>query len=278
MTRPTSPCVVCQRADAIPECGYVCEPCRASLPGLLDDIEDLWMDLDPTPPAGSGQRVSGSREAPLPLSVDPLDLGMPAHITGVSEAANLVPATIAIDVKGRHDYVRLVDGEPVYVSDEVRATVRVGLRGPDRQPLYTTARDQIGYPSVATVLGSWVRDWHETRAMGESVPVPTVPVLARWLRDRLDWACDRHPAVDDFVAQLRALRQALRVACRDFPPRPEHCQGVPCKRCDLLSLYRATDGSGRVECTTADCGAILTATEYEDWTRLLAEWAKRRVA
>lgn len=163
-------CVLCDRRA---KWGVVCTRCRGRVDGNLGGIVDMYATLPEHMERGRapGQRVSGSREAPLPLLVDALDLSMPAPT-------------------GRRLWT--------HVRDD---------RG-----------DQGGRPSVAGVLDSWVREWRSLRAMREHAPVPTVAELVGWLRNRLDWVCDRDDADDvyaisDFAAEMRELHSALRAVC-----------------------------------------------------------------
>lgn len=133
--------------------------------------------------------------------------------------------------------------------------------------------DQIGYQSAATVLDSWARDWRDVRAMGEVGPGGTVAASTAWLRDRVDWACDNHPAIDEFAAELRALAAAIRRFVPRENARPQPCKGVPCRRCDMLTLARLSDGSGEIECQNPDCRTVLTSDEYRQWVGLVAAYS-----
>jgi hypothetical protein len=175
--------------------------------------------------------VTGSREAPLPLSVDVLDLMAPARY----------------------------------------GTVHVP-RDPDTDlPLY---EDQIGYQPVATVLGSWVRDWRDLRDRGERLPADEIPVLASWLRVRLEWAADSHPAIDEFVTEIRGLRGALKSLTGERPPKPVRIW-TPCSGCGQLSLHPAPGDDYPYRCKNPDCRRAYTDAEYERATKLEAAYAKR---
>lgn len=52
---------------------------------MLAEVVELHAELDLTKGSATGERVSGSRTPPLPLRVDPLDLGMPARIQSVHD-------------------------------------------------------------------------------------------------------------------------------------------------------------------------------------------------
>lgn len=206
----------------------VCEPCRRRLDSILHDIATLWPHIPAAMHPGSngaGQRVSGSREAPLPLRVDVLDLTMPAR-------------------------------EPTPTPQ--------ARRWPE---------DHTGAMSAATVLDQWARDWLSYGAPGR-LPEPDVGPLVSWLRVRLEWACDHHPAIDEFAGELRDLLSTLRRTVGGTSPKPQRCDGVPCRRCDLLTLFRLVDGSGDIECGNPACRAIMRADEYATWCRLSAVPAK----
>ena len=189
-------CCICQRRQY--ERASVCNGDRLWLDRTLTEIVELYALLPANllPGQAHGQRVSGSREAPLPLRVDPLDLMMPA---------------------------------------------RVGI-------VHDLWRDQTGQVSVATILDLWVRDWRDVRDRGEGLPVPTVLELTRWLGNRLDWACDDHPAVDEFAGEMRRLRGGLAAV---VGVKSDRVYVGPCP---------ITDDKGT-------CGAALTADPYLDIIR-----------
>lgn len=72
-------CVICQRRPY--ERAQVCEGDRAWLAILPGTVAELYALLPEAllPAASGGPKVSGSREAPLPLAVDALDLTLPAR-------------------------------------------------------------------------------------------------------------------------------------------------------------------------------------------------------
>jgi hypothetical protein len=83
-------CCCCQvyRPDAparLPNRPPVCEGDRAQVRRDLGEIPDAYALLPGVLASGqgSGEKVSGSRQAPLPLRVDPLDLTLPARAGSV---------------------------------------------------------------------------------------------------------------------------------------------------------------------------------------------------
>lgn len=280
-------CVICMDVEA--ESGMVCDRDRIRLDRLLDDVYDLSIDLPANlERAGAGgPKVSGSREAPLPLNVDVLDLGLPARVGSVTDP--LVPRVITKAVTAKvvrtawHKGTPLhpdfyEDGHPQTVEEWVSAGQRV-------QSGTAPAGDQIGHISVAAVLDSWVRDWIEVRAIGEHPPLPTVAALCDWLGKRLDWACGRaplryhdvgHPAVDEFAAELRRVRSALRAVLGLLEPRPERMDR-PCPDCDLMTLIKRP-GEEWIDCGNPECRRVYTPDEYADELRDIARDARERMA
>lgn len=130
-----------------------------------------------------------------------------------------------------------------------------------RQPMTRGAAglddDQVGDLSVATELQTWCRDWAEIRR--EHEPEPYVASMVGWLDLRADWACDEHPAVDEFATGLRELVGRLRGVLQDLPEKPT-LLGVPCPSCSLLALCRQP-GDDRVHCGA--CGRIMERDLYE---------------
>lgn len=127
--------------------------------------------------------------------------------------------------------------------------------------------DQAGQQPTVGVLDSWVTDW--AGRLGHHRPVPTVPVLCAWLRDRLDWACRYHPAMREFAEEVGELLSALYFATGNTNAQPEH-MGAPCPRCDLINLTRAA-GDNYIECGgKLGCGQLLKPEEYERWAGLVA--------
>jgi len=211
------------------ENGYICTPHRRPLPDILDDIARIYPLLElELGTAGSDPHVTGSREAPLPLSVDVLDL------TAEARTGALTPI-------GRE----------------------LARRG-----------DQIGYLSAATTLDTWVRDWRDLRDRSEGPPEPTVPVLATWLRVRLDWAADCHSAVDEFVVDIRNLRGVLKALAGERPPKPKRLV-APCIGCGQLAMFRVPGEDYAVECRNPDCERIYTEAEYEQLTKIEAAYQSR---
>lgn len=124
--------------------------------------------------------------------------------------------------------------------------------------------DQHGILPVPFLLHQWVQDWRDTRAMRETPPPLHVPAAVRWLLNRLDWACQQHPAVDEFAADLRELVNHLRTVAgrwRLVVRLPEKCPS-----CDLPELTRE-DGDDRVEC--GNCHRLWTLDDYEFLAKVL---------
>lgn len=271
-------CLVCQEVQA--QRAQVCDHDRARIAGTLRDLGAAYaaltdqpieitevagllvlddgefdspkvydvLDLPggPTRAAVGGAPVTGSRDAPVPISLDLVDLTAPARLGSLLPHAN---------------------GELHQVVSIVERT-----RTLERHAYGARWDDQVGYLSVATELDFWVTDWIEARGQREHRPAPNVPDLIRWLADRLDDACDHHLAIDEFAAKVRELLAACRRVGGELSPLPERCHGVPCSRCDRLDLWRMPGSQWRAEC--GSCGRLWNDDEYQQWTQLLAAGLK----
>ncbi len=176
--------------------------------------------------------------------------------------------------------IRSAGGAPVSGSKEPRVPAnldKLDLRS--LRLLYLTpqgwkhASDQVGYEPVVGVLCAWVRDWRETLFPAEGLPAPALPVLVRWLSDRLDRACSEHPGIGEFAGDIADARHALRRVLGLTNAPPEKCMGVRCRACDRINtLYRE---GGLIQCKW--CGHNYSQREYESWVGLLNADARQRL-
>lgn len=134
--------------------------------------------------------------------------------------------------------------------------------------------DQVGTLSAATILDTWVRDWRDSLWPDHQLPASSVPDLALWLRNRVDEACDKHPAIDEFAAEMKDLRYALRrqLGETEAQPETEPYKGVACQKCDLRGVLMRKPGSEYIECRS--CGALMTDAEYAYWRDRLAGYER----
>lgn len=146
----------------------------------------------------------------------------------------------------------------------IRVTVvDLTLANASTEPIHDDRGDQIGEVPIRGRLGSWVRDWIETRGIGEREPVPTIPVLVSWLLVRLPDECDQHPAIGEFAREIRQLLATIRrVLSMEKPQTVRY--GAPCPRCGTKTLMRAV-GAEWIEC--GDCGRLWTEEDYADLVR-----------
>jgi hypothetical protein len=295
----TGTCVVCQQRDPLPELVPGCGPCRSRLAGQLRDIPELCRVLGagprpelsrdgrsvsvfagPVPGLSNAPRVRGSRDRSMPIKADATDLLDIADERMVSDYHHVPMVRSTGETRWQ---VTWFDGKPVRQELRVREVVSTARASRCRcghpelhertRPVMVPAADQVGQVSVASVLNAWVRDFAERRR--EVGAEPVVPLLCRWLFDRLDWAFTEHDAVDEFAGEVDDVWHGLRSAAGLPRPQPELCAGVPCRsvECDLKTLYRVP-GSDYIEC--ASCGNLLTEDEYRAWVALSAAPYKTR--
>ncbi len=278
-TANTAGCILCPDGRyRLPNRPPVCDACRSWLAGLIGDIRILaeqlvapeapLRDLRAAPMLEPGwvdghaihdRHAARDKDGALVLRWrDPLGTAVPAGTT-----------------TGQHGGPRVASApgsRPPTGLDRIDLAAPARLPNPVRglsyYPRSLWPEDQVGHQSIATMLDEWVREWVATRARGEHLPTATVDALTRWLAHRVEWACDEHPAIGDFAAEMRHLRSDLR-GILGLSERPDYLTGVPCPQCDLLALYRR-NGSVWVECS--NCPNLLSPEEYADWlTRAIDE-------
>jgi hypothetical protein len=226
----------------------VCDADRVRLHSHLAELAELGplLPYALAPGSAGGARVSGSREAPTPTRLGALNLIGPAATGPVRDT--LIPAI--------RSWTTTVDVGDVAVVVWHRGLARDG----NGDPVWVPAGDQVGPVPTAAFLDEWVGDWAELRGRREYGPQRTVPLMAGWLRARVDWACDHHPAVVDFATELISAVCAVRAAL-NVSRRPTWYDKV-CAQCKLLALYRRDANAAYIECR--NCGTLVTDAEYED--------------
>lgn len=254
-------CVICQEAERPVEPGWlVCSRDYWRLSSALRAIPDLVAEIQSLGYVQRDYRGSHGFAA-----VDKAGARLP-HFDQIAHALPAGPVngrTTAPRVSGSNGRPLPIRIDPTDLTAPVR---------PGSLAVHATGdwpADQIGWLSVATELDFWAADWAAAR--NERRPDPQVPVLCRWLGDRLDWACTDHTAVDEFAGKVSGLYGALMSAVGGWAARPETLI-TPCRSCGMLALYREigpADGSDRVACGA--CPALLTESDYAEWVRALTE-------
>lgn len=254
----TGTCPLCWKRD--PRQGVVCDLCTQRLAARLWELRDLHALLLAAlgPGRAQSQRVSGSREAPLPLRVSALDFAGDAHreIEGVRDTMKPLLHTRLTDGWD----VAVFDGKPRWQRVYVREQVLDG----DGSPAMVAARDQAGAWSVAAILDSWARDW--ATYGDEPLPKPEVPDLVSWLSRHLQWALDHHGAIEEFAGEVTTTVYAVR-ALLNVSRSMIHLDEA-CPSCNLAALQR-DPGGGDVEC--ANCHRTWPHNQFERLAVVLAD-------
>lgn len=265
----TGSCLICQTREPLPELKPVCGPCRSRLAGQLRDIPVLVDELrgEEQPDLIEGQeRIEEKADHLVDLD------GELAAVVRLERFHLLEVNAGAVPGQSSAPRVRRSREAPIPINVD-----RLDLLGPaDPRTVHNLTGDQIGYPSAATVLDGWCAMFAEE--MRHSTPKPEVATQSRWLLDRLD-ELFKHPAIDECAKEIGDLWHALRRACGLTMPKPELCQGVPCRNCDLRLLFRVP-GSTYIECDpegrSGGCQHLMTEDEYQAWVALSAAPYKTR--
>lgn len=74
---------------------------------------------------------------------------------------------------------------------------------------------------IVTVLQAWQVDWHDRLGWGhprwQGNLEEQLGHVVKALRNNLPWACERHPAVDEFAIEVRNLHSAATHALESHP-------------------------------------------------------------
>jgi hypothetical protein len=193
----------------------------AALPGLY---VELRIRLAPSQ-GGGGAPVSGSKERPLAVRVEPLD------------------------------HMRLI-------VDQLRAWSRIviderRLVGPRTPPVRRAGRIVVGGHGEAERDRCPDRDQYATQ----------VVTLVEFLHTHHEWS-SRQLWADDYSEEIRELAHNARRLAGLYDQRPQLKEGVPCPRCDFMSLEVAP-GADDVTCNNPDCSAVLRPEEYRTHLKTL---------
>lgn len=248
------PCVTCPiyRPSAQPRQPHrppVCDGDRRLLTSHLADLPTLHHRLthpDPPPTANSDGRGHDPLAELLPAGP------IPGRISPKVSISRTPPAPTPLD--------------PIDLTLHLR----------NRPPVHDPHGDQTGHQPVLAILDAWVQDWRDTLWPDHTPPTPTVANYSRWLTDRLHDACDKHPAIDEFAAEIKHVRLVMRRALgeTDPPPETDRYVGISCRRCDLRGVLHRRIGDEYVECR--NCGVLSTETEIADWAALEAAHHRTR--
>lgn len=170
----TEDCVLCHRREASP-CAQVCTSCRGRLRSDLADIPKLYADLtrELIPGSSNGPRITGTRERPIPATLDVLNLR--------SRSGSGVISRWLLEERG---------APTEHLADQHGSIPIAGVLA----ALESDVRESFGF-SVAVFHGNVEQ---------------TVTAIVSWLLKVLDSICDAYPAVEEFVADLRSLHAECR--------------------------------------------------------------------
>jgi hypothetical protein len=199
---------------------------------------------------GRQDKISGgSRNPPVPLRLD---------VDALIRDMILILCSWDERIAEAHQLTRPATWMSRYRRDQVAIVATVGALSP-RLPdlLRLPAMPMVRVYSVAAadeLTSDWIGRMH-----------------------RLAGFAEVYADLDGAAAGLEFLKLDYR--CRKtlghtLPP-PIRLDGVPCKRCEMLALELAPEPQYRSAC--AECGDLLTATEYAEWACRYAAWARQQV-
>jgi hypothetical protein len=247
-----TPCLISRRHltdgehDGTPaDHGYLCRSCTRRLEQRIAELPWVsgWLSQNLERGQLGSERLSGSRDAPIPLSITVLALLGQGH--SCDEECHTSRCFGDAGCPGHHD--------------------------PD-------GVDNLSL-SIPGVIAGWVEivlDQHPDR--GLSGPEGTITACAAWLGVRLEWIVEQE-WVDDMCREIDELVSRANAAVPWLPPpNREDYRPTPCEKCDKRALvwrYPWMECDGNV----GGCNNLMSLKEYRDWTKQwIARWDKNRRA
>lgn len=297
-------CVVCRRRRTDTR---VCQGCTDLMAGQLGELPELErrLPLAQVRAQGVGERVSGSRSAPLPLRIDPLSLtaGDPRVADWTVDQADQsgdLPIGAWVDAwawdwRRTFGHALPERSEPRLAPERPAPAVTVGagwLRTPAAREalsrylaeIEAAARRDLarlllglgdalprGERPEDPVADEWAVRWRDA---GRHVQLGT---HVRYLTTWLDHACDTHPDVVTFAASLRALVGSAHAALGDGDDLT-YLGRCPVPLLDRETGVEAPCGAGLwsdPHVSVITCNRCKTETPERGWLRLAG--AIRRV-
>jgi len=222
----------------------LCDPCAEHHGRRLSDLATLADRLHGLLGRGQGadDRVSGSREPPLPVR----------------------EAVLSFLGQAPLDYARLDLGVWRGVADW-RGSPQTGCE-PLPALLGSWCRHIAAERSV-TAPGPPRRLVAAARYAGRAEPVVRVGRLVSWLQRHHDWATTQDWA-DEYAAAVHAAWVTARTLA-DAWETPTPIAGIVCPECDLQTLYRPAGSDRFCNRDAGGCGHTLTDDDFERWAKLL---------
>lgn len=155
------------------------------------------------------------------------------------------------------------------------------VSGSRERPLYPGDTYALTIEEIAVFLADWEdtvrrdRNLAEVRRAGQRHGA-TITGACAFLPKHLEWLLAEHPerdASEGFGLDLLALHRRAQAMTKSTEVRPQRCDGVKCPVCDLSALEWEVDTAGRatgdVRCRVCRPRFVMTAGEYEQWTKML---------
>lgn len=268
------------------EYGLLCWPCYRWLVRTLRDLPTMatWL-RENIAAGGSGQqeKVGGTREDPIPLRLDVLDLiGPDSRHWPRNATSGLFYLWEDGRVIGYYDSwreaktardeeMRLAGVEETVIQLLARRSSLKQMRLSDvptekleaaRQrwqirPLIRGGSDQAGEDAIRSVLFSWVTTvTEESPDFGWPDNCDEIPVLAKWLAGHLLWISEQQ-WVDEFSDELHRLTSVIH---KTTPWRAEvKHDPTPCTVCNVRAIViHLAEGRSVCEKNAGGCGRVMT--------------------
>lgn len=264
-------CVICPVRGRRPvhyERAQACEPCRIWLAETIADVAALYPQLHAllVPSGTAGQKVTGSREMPLPLNVDILDLT--GRAKGFTPSKDAVPedqvghtaVAYVLDSWARdwigYEWCRS-DQLPAATVAELAAWLGKWVEAAcDHHPAIDDFADEIRdlHAAIRAYIPRMVDQTHSARAERRPAPCPSCDAAGLWW-----WPSDQRVKCDNCPRSM-TIEEYARWVSQKTAYAKHWMPGDPCPFCEQPYGSAEPDGQDERLLRFEPCGHLLRAT------------------
>lgn len=275
-----------------PEIGALCLRCWSRLRSTLVGLPAVatWLEVNLAVQGNPGaERVGGSRNDPIPLRVNVLDLIGPDSRRFVEPDPDHLPLFLLWEdglvvgyygtwrdaQQARVEEMRLAGVEAAVIDLIVRQHTRLELRESEVptaklvaarerwqiRPTQPGGTDQQGADAFRAALMFWARTiGTESGAGWRDIAAADLSTLVGWISARLSWVAEQE-WVGEFLTDLTTMTAA---AHKVAPWRPERRHDTqPCPACNVRAVVlHIAEGISRCERGAGGCGRQVHLSEY----------------
>lgn len=164
-------------------------------------------------------------------------------------------------------------------SENATTTGTEHVSGSKERRLHEAEKYYRCIDDIAELLAYWAEAIREDRNLAAAPPGrrrgTAITADTRLLLIHFDWMMAEHPEPaqsTEFGNDIDRLHRRAKRLTHTDDVRAEPCNGVACRKCDLMTLEHEIDwqgcATGYIACS--NCGNLDSTEEYERWVKMVA--------